>query len=170
MTSSSIATDMTLKQAKRVAHLHGIPVDITSTFPQTPKAFLLECNAYLATLQTLSANHTRKRVNAFKRATNQKIPRGIPTKGHKKCVIAPYRHEHRARHWHEVKRALFNYCYITENCPKPLMRPRSLKTVAEFIGCSQSQVHRWICPVCEHDAEPSFSVGMAIIEFLDQYT
>lgn len=38
--------------------------------------------------------------------------------------------------------------------------------MSEALGVSPSQIHRWTCPVCEHDTEPSFSVGMAILLYM----
>lgn len=34
--------------------------------------------------------------------------------------------------------------------------------IARLLGTSQSQVHRWTCPICEHDTEPNFSQGYAL--------
>lgn len=149
----------------KLAVLHGISEAALADYAKLkPKAYLQACNSYL---QSTFGN--RKRL-AFMRATKQRIPRGIPVKGHKKCVIAPYRHAHRQRHWLEVKEALRAYVYDVTLPPPLVMHRGHLKKVADFIGCESSQVHRWICPVCEHDAEPSFSIGMAIVEFLDENT
>lgn len=35
--------------------------------------------------------------------------------------------------------------------------------IARIVGISPSQVHRYTCPVCEHDQEPPFSTAMAIM-------
>lgn len=147
---------MTIIHLRRMALLHGVPDAITH-LPLTRKKFLQACNNTFATTDA-----GRQRMNAFKRATNQKIPRGIPKRGHKKCVIAPYRLAHRDKHWLEIKQALFDYAYKDQK-----LIPGRLTEIAKYIGCSLSQVHRWLCPICEHDNEPSFSLGMAIVEFLE---
>lgn len=38
--------------------------------------------------------------------------------------------------------------------------------IANAVGVHSSQIHRFSCPRCEHNQEPSFSVGMAILYFL----
>lgn len=42
-------------------------------------------------------------------------------------------------------------------------------TLAHTLGVAPSQVHRWTCPVCEHDQEPKFSMGIAILSYISQY-
>ena len=39
--------------------------------------------------------------------------------------------------------------------------------LAKSVGIANSQVHRYTCAKCEHDAEPSYSVACAIVEFLN---
>lgn len=38
--------------------------------------------------------------------------------------------------------------------------------IAQYIGVRSSQVHRWTCPKCEHDAEMPYSLGMALNQYL----
>jgi hypothetical protein len=41
--------------------------------------------------------------------------------------------------------------------------------MADALGLESSQIHRYSCDVCEHDQEPSFSVGLAILLYLEWY-
>lgn len=38
--------------------------------------------------------------------------------------------------------------------------------IARALGITPSQVHRFTCPICEHDQEPTFSVGFALLMYL----
>lgn len=38
--------------------------------------------------------------------------------------------------------------------------------MARVLGISDSQIHRYSCPRCEHDQEPSFSIGVAILLYI----
>lgn len=38
--------------------------------------------------------------------------------------------------------------------------------IAKLLGTSPSQIHRWTCPICEHDNEPNFSQGYALVVIL----
>lgn len=41
--------------------------------------------------------------------------------------------------------------------------------IAKSLGVSDSQIHRWACSKCNHDNEPSFSIGMALLLYLESY-
>lgn len=60
--------------------------------------------------------------------------------------------------WIPVRKALQSYL-------KQYGRGASARIV-KAIGCTPSDPHRWTCPKCEHYVEPSFSVGMSILFFL----
>lgn len=38
--------------------------------------------------------------------------------------------------------------------------------LAKAIGVPNSQIHRYTCPLCEHDQEPTYSIGQAIFLFI----
>lgn len=40
------------------------------------------------------------------------------------------------------------------------------KLLANRLGIPPSQIHRYTCQNCEHDQEPTFSIGMAIFAYL----
>jgi len=42
------------------------------------------------------------------------------------------------------------------------------KRVARALGINASQIHRFTCPKCEHDQEPTFSIGFALALYLAQ--
>src|SRR5438552_2790597 len=44
----------------------------------------------------------------------------------------------------------------------------SMKRLASHLGLHQAQIHRFICPKCEHNQEPSFSTGLAILLYLER--
>lgn len=41
--------------------------------------------------------------------------------------------------------------------------------MAQVLGISDAMLHQYSCPVCEHDTEASFSVGMGIMLYLAQH-
>lgn len=41
--------------------------------------------------------------------------------------------------------------------------------IARYVGVANSQIHRWSCPVCEHNQEPSFTLGLAVMFYLAWY-
>lgn len=42
--------------------------------------------------------------------------------------------------------------------------------IAQAIGTSDAQIHRWHSPCkCDHQQEPSFSIGMALLLYLESY-
>lgn len=41
-----------------------------------------------------------------------------------------------------------------------------MSRMAHAIGVNQSQIHKWTCPVCEHNQKPSFVVGMALMAYI----
>lgn len=63
--------------------------------------------------------------------------------------------------WHPLKKRM--QTYLEKAGASAAIR------LARALGCHSSQVHRWTCPVCEHDAEPTYSTGIKIIEFLDAW-
>lgn len=38
--------------------------------------------------------------------------------------------------------------------------------IAKHLNVKASQVHRWSCPICEHDAEPKYSLACALKAYL----
>lgn len=43
------------------------------------------------------------------------------------------------------------------------------RLIARELGLDSTDIHRFICPDCEHYVEPTFSVGMGIMCFLEAY-
>lgn len=41
--------------------------------------------------------------------------------------------------------------------------------MARTTGLDPSDIHMFTCPACEHDREPSFSIGMMILMYLSAY-
>lgn len=39
--------------------------------------------------------------------------------------------------------------------------------IARVCGVSQSTIHRYLCNKCEHDQEPSYSLGCALLIYLE---
>lgn len=168
---------MTTKQALRLANLHGVDV---SAIPWTQARmtitkFLQACNSWLQT------NKGSKHRLAFMRATKQPIVQGrAPYKRKRrrqinlithttdgarrkgKCVINPARQLIKLTHWLPIQASLHKYIYT----PTGQKIPGRQAKVAHALGTSSSQVHRWSCPVCEHNQEPSFSIGCALFIFL----
>lgn len=40
--------------------------------------------------------------------------------------------------------------------------------MGDIVGCASSQLHCFTCPTCEHDQEPTFSTGLAMLIYLSQ--
>jgi hypothetical protein len=70
------------------------------------------------------------------------------------------RHYFRGIFWGYVKAALRNYL------KGPNAQPGRQSEMARALGLQPSQLHRFSCPRCEHDQEPTFSVGMAVLAYL----
>lgn len=81
---------------------------------------------------------------------NGKIRRG-------KLVYTTRRLELRNRHWIPLRDAMRVYC---EHDTKRQVE------LAKYLGVDRTTIHRYICSSCEHDQEPSFSVGLAIAGYL----
>lgn len=77
---------------------------------------------------------------------------GSPRKG--KVTATHLRLHFRTLAWEPVRAALLHHLNTS---PKG-----EAARIARLLGCSASQVHRWTCPVCEHDTEPNFSQGYAL--------
>ena len=61
--------------------------------------------------------------------------------------------------WNPLKKALQEHL---KNQPKQ----GEAKRIARALGINASQVHRFTCPKCEHDQEPTFSIGFALAIYL----
>lgn len=59
----------------------------------------------------------------------------------------------REMYWEPIKRKLQKAC----------KQRGEAKRIARFLGVHSSQIHRFECPVCEHNQEPAFSTGMGIL-------
>ena len=81
---------------------------------------------------------------------------GRPRKG--KVTITEARLRLRANGWERVKSLLRTHL---QSCPKGEQH-----RMAEEIGIADSQLHRFACEACNHDQEPSFSVGIAILLYI----
>jgi len=91
------------------------------------------------------------------RATHTKD--GLPRKG--KATHTKARLLWSIYFWRNLRRRLRNHLNTT---PKG-----EASNISRALGISPSQVHRWSCPVCEHDQEPSFSIGSALLLYLESY-
>lgn len=60
--------------------------------------------------------------------------------------------------WKPIKLALQNYIKSHG--------PNSASRIAHAIGVNASQIHRFSCPICEHNQIPDFPTGMALALFL----
>lgn len=60
--------------------------------------------------------------------------------------------------WEPVKQLIRHYL---ESAPQG-----AAMRMAEAIGCQPSQIHRFSCPICEHDQESFFSTAFAIIAYI----
>lgn len=79
--------------------------------------------------------------------------------GHKANITAN-RLRLRAHTWNRVRYALMQHVFTS---PKG-----EAERVARALGISASQVHRFVCPACEHDQEPCFTIGFSILMYLSQ--
>lgn len=149
-----------LNQLKIIATLHGVPITLLEALPITRKAFLQGCNTFFLRPDKL---------RAFKRATDQPIRSGPPTRRKQKnltkqrkvfkgtkIIATESRLAKKAQFWLPVKLALQQFVQTKGNQAK----------IANALGIDDSQIHRWSCPVCEHDQEPSFSLGVALLLYL----
>lgn len=89
---------------------------------------------------------------------SQTTKNGHARKG--KATISERRLELRDMTWAHVKRALQQHLYKCGH--------GEASHLARDLGVHPSQVHRYTCPVCEHDQEPPYSVGIAIVIWLIQ--
>lgn len=60
--------------------------------------------------------------------------------------------------WEPVKQLIRRYL---ESAPQG-----AAMRMAEAIGCQPSQIHRFTCPICEHDQESMFSTAFAMIAYI----
>lgn len=44
--------------------------------------------------------------------------------------------------------------------------PGEARRMSQALGVSDSQIHRFTCGTCEHDQEPTFSIGFGILLYL----
>jgi hypothetical protein len=78
-----------------------------------------------------------------------------------KPVLTEARYMHKVRYWARVQ-TLLRYWLETQGSG-------AQARIAADLGLTDSQIHRFSCPVCEHDQEPSFSVGMAILCYITEH-
>lgn len=104
-------------------------------------------------MQSQSAVKPRKPRQAAARHSGHTI-KGSP---HKlvKATHTARRYELRETLWKAVSRAARKY--IEEG------GTGTARLLAQTLGVSDSQIHRFTCPVCEHDQEPTFSIAMGIL-------
>lgn len=74
-------------------------------------------------------------------------------------VCTPEREQLKLAFWFKVKTELQEHFKVYGNAVR----------MARTIGISPVMLHHYACPVCEHDTEPSFSIGMAIMLYLSEY-
>lgn len=143
---------MTIKHLRSLASLCGVPAVAASYMPQTPKAFLQACN------EALSDPANAIQLDQWLIATKQKSFGQVRRAKQKvKVVVTPNRQALISHFWRPLVAQLRAYTQSTKG---------GASRAAEFIGTSPAQIHRWTCPVCEHDQEPSYSLGKAVEIFL----
>lgn len=141
---------MTIKHLRSLASLCGMPAVAISFLPQTPKAFLQACN------EALSENPAQ--LDQWLIATQQKTMGQVRrAKQRVKVVVTPNRQALINHYWRPLAMQLREYVTTTKG---------GATKAAQFIGTHNAQIHRWTCPVCEHDQEPSYSLGKAVEIFL----
>lgn len=147
---------MTLKHLQNLASLHGISHGNFASMPKTPTAFLHACNMHFARLAT---DDTGKRADErWQIATGKRTMGQVRRAKQKvKVVVTPNRQALINHFWRPLAMRLREYVTTTKG---------GTKHAAEFIGTHAAQIHRWTCPVCEHDQEPSYSLGKAVEIFL----
>lgn len=64
----------------------------------------------------------------------------------------------RSAYWNELRRLLQKHLALSS-------RGEALR-ISKFLEVRPSQIHRWTCPICEHDTEPNFSQGFALYQYL----
>jgi hypothetical protein len=84
---------------------------------------------------------------------------GKPRRGNK-ATITEARLRMRHQGWDRVKHLLRSYL---RDSPQGEQR-----RMAQTIGIADSQLHRFSCETCEHDQEPSFTIGLAILLYISQ--
>lgn len=84
---------------------------------------------------------------------------GAPRKG--KATHTARRYQFTIYFWRNLRKRLRHHCKLAKG---------NATRLALAIGSSPPQVHRWQCDSCEHDQEPSFSVGMALLLYLESFT
>lgn len=77
-----------------------------------------------------------------------------------KPVYTEARMVHHGRYWARVQTLLRYYLEIRGHGAQ--------SEIALALGMTDSQIHRYSCPVCEHDQEPRFSTGMAILCYITE--
>lgn len=92
--------------------------------------------------------------NQFQYQKKRKVKR----KG--KITATAERLKHRAAFWEPLRARLLTH-FQSFYGSKHLM--------AQITGIADSQLHCLTCPVCEHDQEPNFSTGMAIVFYLSAH-
>lgn len=75
--------------------------------------------------------------------------------------LSPKRHTIRNQFWIPIKERLRAHIKGTPH--------GEIAIIAKQVKVSSSQIHRYQCPKCEHDAEPVYHVGRAIEHYLDNY-
>lgn len=95
-------------------------------------------------------------MDKYQRDQNKFTRNGKPRKG--KATITERRLFLRTLTWKLLQQELQAYL---KNAPKG-----AAARMARTIGIQPSQIHRYTCPVCEHEQEPVFSIGVALALYL----
>lgn len=77
-----------------------------------------------------------------------------------KTVITPKRLSMRKRYWHPLRTRLLHF--LSE-------KKGNARYLAKSLPIADSQLHRFTCPICEHDQEPAYSTACAISDWLHHY-
>lgn len=64
------------------------------------------------------------------------------------------RKDRREQHWYPLRDRLRRYLELAGHGAQ--------KFLADRLGVNSSQIHRFSCPKCEHDAEPTYALGVAM--------
>lgn len=78
-----------------------------------------------------------------------------------KAAVSEARLLHKQRYWMRVQ-TLLRYWLETEGAG-------AQSRIAHDLGMTDSQIHRFACSACEHDQEPTFSVGMSILCYITEH-
>ena len=79
--------------------------------------------------------------------------------GRKRTIMTGGRLHARNQYWHPLRDRLCKYIQAKSG---------NQRKIAKALDLSDSQLHRYTCPKCEHDAEPTYSVGKALEQYLSE--